>query len=92
MRRMARRASADVHQPPEAPPLPQDRQPSADIGAERDLILSRIAELKAELDEQERHLKVIDLLLATDPAAHIRHASIRSGPSDILEVEYTVVR
>lgn len=96
MRRMARRAAADRPQSPETKQAspPDTRTPSSDIGAERDLILERIAELRAELAEQERHLQAIDLLLAADPAARIkdrREANTHRRPSDLLDVEYTVV-
>lgn len=96
MRRLARRASADLR-PSAAVTTPQAdlRPPSDDIGAERDLIVARIAELRRELAEQERHLQAIDLLLAADPAAKLHDGRKTASPlraADVLDAEYTVVR
>lgn len=90
MRRMARRASADLRSTPNVA-----HPPSSDIGAERKLIVERIATLKAELTEQQRHLQAIDLLLAVDPMAgdlQGNETASHRRPSDVLDVEYTVIR
>ncbi len=97
MRRMARRARVELRPSPDSAPnsTPESRPPSADIGAERELIVTRIAELKAELAEQERHLQAIDLLLGADPSSPTQVSRMTAShrrSADILDVEYTVVR
>lgn len=73
MRRMARRTSAGLRAPHDAAHTsPGPTNPSSsDVGAERELIVERIAVLMAELTEQQRRLQAIDLLPAVEPTTRM---------------------
>lgn len=57
----------------------QSTQPSRDILSEREVILRRILELKAELDKQEADLRAIDILLASNAVASPDGTSNKAG-------------